>query len=63
MEPHKNLGSGTEKYRPVISNGPQEYFEKAFCFTSLFYGEELLRIWSVKTKDVNPELATSALVS
>ena len=55
MEIHKNLGSGTEKYRPNLDDGPSSYFQKAEIFAKEFYSEELTRISSTKFESVSPD--------
>jgi endonuclease III len=55
VEPHRDLGSGTERFRPSIEEGPAEYFRKAIAFTREFYREELERISSVSLDSVTPE--------
>ncbi len=54
MEPHKDLASGTELYRPDIGNGPAEYFERAWTFVNRFYGEEVMAISSTRFDEVSP---------
>lgn len=55
MEQHKELGSGTEKFRPVAEDGFREYFHKAYAFTQFYYQSELDRIWGVKWEEVQPD--------
>lgn len=55
MEPHRELSTGTEAFRPTIADGAQAYFDKAWAFTQEFYGKELRQISSVKFSEVSPE--------
>jgi len=54
MEPHKNLGSGIEEYRPPMNRGARAYFKKAREFAQEYYGDELKRIGSVRFDQVGP---------
>ena len=53
MEPHKQLDSSTEKFRPSFDD-PGAYFRKSLEFARTFYGEEMDRIASVKHELVEP---------
>jgi endonuclease III len=55
MEPHKELGSGTEEFRPRVEDGPKAYFEQSLKFALRFYGDEVRRISSVRLKDVDAD--------
>jgi len=55
MEPHRELGTGIEDFRPDLNAGAQAYFDKAWEFTQTFYGKELRQISSVKLSEVTPE--------
>ena len=53
MEPHKNLGSSIDRFKPSLDN-PRDYFEKAYAFSKAFYQKEMDQISSVKHDEVDP---------
>jgi hypothetical protein len=53
MEPHKNLDSSIEKFRPSLDN-PNKYFAKAHAFACTYYKQEMDQIASVKHDEVDP---------
>lgn len=55
MEPHKDLGSGTEEFRPSLDDGPTAYFRKAMAFTRTYYAKEMESIASVSLDSVSPD--------
>jgi hypothetical protein len=55
MEPHRELGTGTEDFRPDLNAGAKAYFDKAWKFTQKFYGKEVRQISSVRFSEVTPE--------
>lgn len=54
MEPHKDLGSGIEDYRPPMNRGARAYFKKAHEFAQGYYGDELKRIGFIRFDQVGP---------
>lgn len=54
MEPHKELGN-ILKYKPDLNDGPDEYFKKAYEFTTTFYQDVIDQISSVKIEDITPD--------
>jgi hypothetical protein len=55
MEPHRELDTGIEDFRPDLNAGVKAYFDKAWAFTQRFYGKELRQISSVRLSEVTPE--------
>jgi endonuclease III len=54
MEPHKQLDSSTESFRPPFEN-PKAYFAKALEFARANYAEQMDQIGSVKHELVDPD--------
>src|ERR1700733_4078889 len=55
MEPHRQLDSSTEAFRPPLDD-PGAYFRASLAFARAFYSEEMDQIASVKHDLVDPEL-------
>src|ERR1700754_1531608 len=55
VEPHRNIGTQVEAFRPNIEDGPHRYFEAASKFAHEFYASEISRISSVKFEEVSPD--------
>jgi len=55
MEPHRELPSCIDEFKPDINAGPRAYYLKALAFTKEFYGDEVKRISSVRLEDVTSD--------
>jgi len=55
LEPHKILPAEIEELRPIIDNGPEKFFEKAYAFMQKYYAKEAEQIGSVKFDEVTPD--------